>query len=215
MPSFSGPSIVSSLLALVEPVFPKLVSGTVPDPVSPFVFTDVLRRLLAEGVCIRDLRRILLTLADFGRIEQDPLMLTEYVRVGLKRQMTHVLSRGTNRVVVFLLHPSIERSVREAIVRTATGSYLDLPPRHLAQILQAIQRAVQTLPPGVQMPHILAPLEIRSSIRRLVAPTLPRLHAVSYHELRDDASIEPIGRITLDGFERRPGVSVGGVPLWD
>ena len=65
------------------------------------------------------------------------------------------------------------------------------------------------------MPQILVPREIRSSIRRMVAPTLPWFHALSYYELREDASIQPMGRITLHGFERRAGVSSGGKPLWD
>ncbi|HEX6625487.1 MAG TPA: hypothetical protein VF064_17360 [Pyrinomonadaceae bacterium] len=57
-------------------------------------------------------------------------------------------------------------------------------------------------------------MEIRSSVRRLVSTSLPWLHVVSYQELRPDTSIQPVGRVSLDGFSPRPGVSVCGVPLW-
>jgi type III secretory pathway component EscV len=57
-------------------------------------------------------------------------------------------------------------------------------------------------------------MEIRSSVRRLVAPSMPWLHAVSYQELAPTTSVQPLGRISLDGFSPRAGVSVDGVPLW-
>lgn len=103
--------------------------------------------------------------------------------------------------------------MREAITHTATGSYLNLAPDALAAILNAIRAAAQAFPPGVQTPQILTALDIRSSIQRLVAPTPPLLQAVSYNDLRPDIDIQPLGRITLRGFEPRPGARVGREPL--
>lgn len=194
--------------------FPLLVAETVPGTVSPFLLTDVLRRLLIEEISIRNIRRILMALADFGRHESDPMMLTEYARAALQRQITHQLSRGTNEMVVFLLHPDIERTIAKAIRHTRTGSYLDLEPGRTREILDAIQNPVRRLPDDVQMPQILTTMEIRSTVRRLVAPVMPRLRVVSYQELRPDTAIQPVGRIALDGFTPRPGVTAGGVPLW-
>lgn len=212
---FIGVADVQALLALIEPVFPQLVAQTVPDPISPLVLADVLRRLLAEGVGIRNLRNILMTLADRGRRESDPLLLTEYVRAGLRRQISYQFTRGQKLLIVFLLDPEIESRVRDSIKHTATGSYVNLAPEELGAILDAIQRAARSIPPGVQMPLILTALEIRSSIRRLVAPSLPLLQVVSYYDLRPDMDIQPVGRITLQDFSPRPGVRVGDELLWD
>lgn len=99
--------------------------------------------------------------------------------------------------------------MRKAFTHPATGSYLDLPPEALAAILQAIRAALQALPPGTQVPQILTTLEIRSSIRRRVAPSMPLLQVVSYRDLLPDIPIQPTGRITLQGIEPRPGVRVG------
>lgn len=211
---FLGVAEVQALLALIEPAFPQLVAQTVPDPVSPLVLSDVLRRLVAEGVGIRNLHRILMTLADWGHRESDPLLLTEYVRAGLRRQLTHQFGRGGKLLFVFLLDPEIERRLREAFTHTATGSYLNLPPEALAAILQAIGAATKTLPPGTLLPQILTTLEIRSSIRRLVAPSMPLLHVISYNDLLPNINIQPIGRISLHGFEPRPGVRVGDRLIW-
>jgi type III secretion protein V len=211
---FIGIDEARAMLERIEPVFPQLVAETVPKTVSLFVLTDVLRRLVVELVSIRNLRRILMALADWGRVENDPLLLTEYVRAALQRQLTYQLSRGTNQLIVFLLHPEIETAIRDATRYTATASYVDLEPTRLRKILDAIRGPVCALPDGVQVPQILTLMEIRSSVRRLVGTSMPWLHVVSYQELRPDANIQPVGRISLDGFSPRAGVSVGGVPLW-
>ncbi len=205
---------VRAMLEQIEPVFPQLVAETVPKTVSLFVLTDVLRRLVTEGVSIRNLRQILMALANWGCVENDPLFLTEYARAALQRLITHRLSRGSNKLVVFLLDPDIETSIRDSTRHTATGSYVDLEPDHLRNILDAIRMPLDALPDGVQVPQILTVMEIRSSIRRLVAPSMPMLNIVSYQELAPDTNIQPIGRISLDGFSPRAGVSVGRVPLW-
>jgi type III secretory pathway component EscV len=211
---FIGIHEVRAMLKQLEPVFPQLIAETVPKTVPLFVLIDVLRRLAAESVSIRDLRRILLALAEWGRVEHDPVMLTEYARSALKRQLTHRMSRGTNQIVVFLLDPDLERVIHDALRHTLTGTYVDLEPARLQRIVGAVRQAVTSLPNWVQHPQILTTMEIRSSVRRLVAPSMPRLDVVSYHDLRPDTTIQPIGRISLDGLESRGGVTADGVALW-
>jgi len=213
-PDFIGIEETRAMLASIEPVFPMLVSETVPKTVSLFVLTDVLRRLLADLVCIRDLRRILLAVAEWGRVERDPMMLTEYVRAALRRQLSHWLCRGGNELIVLLLHPDIEASIEGAMKHTPTGSYVELEPAHLRGIVDAIRVPMRLLPDDVAPPPILTTMTIRSSVRRMVASSMPRLHVVSYQDLRPDINVQPVGRISLAGFEARPGVTVGGVPLW-
>jgi type III secretory pathway component EscV len=211
---FIGIDQTRLMLQQIEPAFPQLVAESVPKTVSLFLLTDVLRRLVAELVSIRNMRQILMALVDWGRVEYDPVVLTEYVRAALQRQITHQLSRGTKQLVVFLLDPKIENTIRTSTRHTATGSYVDLEPSRLGKILDAIREGWDALPDGVQVPQIMTTMEIRASVRRLVALSMPLLHAVSYQELTPDTTIQPIGRISLDGFWPRAGVSVGGVPLW-
>lgn len=211
---FIGVDEVQEMLKQLEPVFPQLIAETVPKTVSLFVLTDVLRRLVVEGVSIRNLPKILMSFAEWGCVESDPLFLTEYARGALKRQITHFLTRGTKQFVVFLLDADIESLVLESLRYTPTGSYVDLEPDHLRRILEVIQNAMSAIPDNAQVPQILTTMEIRSSIRRLVALSIPQLHLISYQELRSDCNIQPIGRISLNkGVNWRSGVSVGGVPL--
>lgn len=210
---FIGVGEARAMLERLASAFPHLVQETVPVPVSDFTFADVLRRLVAEEASIRNLPRILMALADWGRVERDPLFLTEYVRAGLQRQITYRASRGTNSIVVLLLDPEIERSIAEATRHTATGSYVALAPERVRAIVNAIARPVAQIPLDAQWPCLLTQAEVRSSLRRLVAPTMPRLEVVSYDELRADITIQPAGRIGLDRFEAREAY-VDGLRVW-
>jgi type III secretory pathway component EscV len=206
--------VVTSMLEQIAPLYPQLVAETVPKTVPLFVLTDVLRRLVAEEVSIRNLRRILLTLAEWGRIERDPVMLAEYARAGLQRQITHQLSRGRRTLIVFLLHPAIEAMLQKGMRHTPTSTYVALEPGPLRRILDAIREPMEMLPNDVQAPLILTTMEIRACVRRLVATSLPRLHVISYQELGPDVDVQPLGRIELTGFQKRPAVIQGGAPLW-
>ena len=212
--AFLGVSEVAAILRQVEAAYPRLVEESVPKTVPLFVLADVLRRLVAEGVCVRNLRSILMALADHGRSEQDPLLLAEYARAALQREITHRLSRGSRRLIVLLLDPAIEETIRRAIRRTATGSYLQLDPSRLQSILQAIREPLSAFPDDTQLPQILTLLEIRAVMRRLVAASMPALHVLSYNELLPDVEVQPVGRISLDGFHGRRGVRVGDKLLW-
>lgn len=212
---FLGVNEVRAMLHQVETVFPHLVAETVPKTLPLFLLVDVLRRLVGEGVCVRNLHRILMSLADRGREEQDPLYLSEYVRAQLQRQITHRLSRGTGQLIVLLLDPDIENAIRDATRHTATGSYVDLDPIRLQQIMTALREPMLAFPREAQLPQILTDIGIRAALRRLVAPSMPDLHVLSYSELRPDVSIQPVGRVTFAGFRGRKGVRVGDRLLWD
>ena len=186
-------------LALAFPFLCEQIEGTVSD----FVLSDVLRRLVAEGVSIRNLRPIVMAVAEWISVESDPLYLAEYARAALRREITFQLSRGRNELTVFLLDPEIESTIAGAIRHTPTGSYLDLPPDRLRALLDVIRAAVTQLGEGVQVPAILTVMEIRAAIQRLVAPSMPLLHVTSFQELRPDTSIQPLGRISLAGVQMR------------
>ena len=54
--------------------------------------TDVLQRLVQEGICVRDLKRITQTLIEWGQKEKDAVLLVEYVRSALSRYISYKFS---------------------------------------------------------------------------------------------------------------------------
>ena len=55
-----------------------------PEARPPVLLTDVLRRLVEEGISLRNLRDILGALAEWAPLERDPVTLTEHVRGALR-----------------------------------------------------------------------------------------------------------------------------------
>lgn len=195
---FVGIQEVQNMLEQLEQAFPALVKEVVPKAVSPFQLTDIMRRLVEEEISIRDLRSILQALAEWGQVENDTVMLTEYVRNALKRYISHKYTRGGNTLVVYLLDPQIEETVRSSIQHTQSGSYLALEPEITQEILTAVRNEVGNLPPTAQNPVILTTMEIRRYFRKLVELEFPHLAVLSYQELSPDMNIQPIARISLE-----------------
>ena len=180
---------VQLMLDQLERAYPALVRNVLPKPVSLPLLTDILRRLVEESVSIRPLREILETLATHAPTERDPVTLTELVRAGLKRQITH-RHAPEGALHVHLLDPAIEEAVRDSIQRTPGGSYLALPPSQARDIIGAAKEALGNAPALV-----LTQADIRRFVRRLFEVELPGVQVLSFQELSPEADVQPLGRI--------------------
>ena len=200
--------LTAQLVRRIEPHYPRLVRETVPHPIHILLLTGILRRLLAEGISIRDLRRILMILGDWALREHEPSVLAEYVRAGLKRQITHLVA-GRNRVLhALLVDPQIEARIAKKRKSMATASYVELDADEARHLIERIAEPMHVfLKSGYQLPVVLTVLGIRAPLRRLIALSLPTVRVVSYEELLPDVNIQPIGRITDGPFSWRRGVT--------
>lgn len=190
---FVGLQEVQSMLDQLERAYPALVRNVVPKPVSLSLLTDILRRLADEGVSIRPLREILEALGTHAATERDPITLTELVRAALKRQITHAYAEH-GALNVFLLDPEIEDLVRDSIQRTNAGSYLAIPPRMAKEVLSAFRRECELEPGPIT---VLTQADVRRFVRRLIETELPNAAVISYQELAPEASVQPLGRISM------------------
>lgn len=194
---FIGLQEAQTYLNSLASSMPALVAEVVPKAVALHQFTDVLQRLSQEGISIRDIKSILDALNDWGRIERDPVMLTEYVRSSLKRYITYRYAAGRQTLYVYLLDPEIEDVISGAIRRTPTGSFLSLDPALSQEILGAFRREISPLPAAAQKPVILTDMEIRRFIKKMVEMEFPYLAVLSYQELTPDLIVQPIARISM------------------
>lgn len=176
---------------------PKLVEEVVPKTISIHQFTDVLQRLVQEGISIRDIKSILDALSEWGRIEKDAVTLTEYVRASLKRYISFRYTGGQDTLFVYLLDPEIEDVIRGAIRRTSTGAFLSLDPSIAHDILTALRREIAGLPPTAQNPVIITDMELRRFVRKMVELEFPTLAVLSYQELAPELNVQPVGRISM------------------
>lgn len=198
---FLGLAETQRLLDELEQLAPATVRNVVPKPVSLTLLTEVLRRLLEEGVSIRDLRAILEALASLAVTEKDPLNLTELVRAQLRRALTFKLTRGAPQLGVVLVDPTIEDTLRRAIQRTPAGAFLTLPPAAARDVIAALRRAgAEATTQGASAPVFLTQPDIRRFMRKLLETEVPDATVVSFAELLPEVTLRPMARANLAGI---------------
>jgi type III secretion protein V len=190
---------VQSMLEQLERAYPAVVRNVTPKPVPLPLLTEVLRRLVEERVSIRPLREILEALSVHAPAERDPVQLTELVRASLRRQLTH-RHAPAGTLAVFTVDGLIEDSVRDAIQRTAGGTYLALPPDQARDIIEAARRTLSPLSPTRQV--VLTQRDVRRFLRRLLEVELPDVTVLSYQELAPEVNVQPLGQLGLAGLHR-------------
>ncbi|MCB1212676.1 MAG: type III secretion system export apparatus subunit SctV, partial [Chlamydiia bacterium] len=193
---FVGIQEVKSMLEFMERSFPDLVKE-VTRLVPLQKLTDIFKRLIQEQISIKDLRTIMESLIDWAQTEKDTIMLTEYVRMSLKRYISYKYSLGQSVLSVYIIDPEIEDMVRGAIKQTSQGAFLALDGDTSQLILQGVRNTVAPPPPGGQPPVVLTSVDVRRFFRKLVEIEFPEISVLSYQEIVPEIRIQPLGRIQI------------------
>ncbi|MEO9530046.1 type III secretion system export apparatus subunit SctV [Roseibium sp.] len=164
---------------------------------------DILQRLVSEEISIRDMRTILQSLVEWGQREKDPIILTEHVRSALSRYITFKFSGGQSVIPAYLLSKEVEDEVRGAVRQTSGASYLALSPDVHRQLIAAMKSALGDLSQHAMTPVMVAPMDIRRFMRKIVERDFPDLPVLSFQELAPDVNIQPLERIKLMGAEQQ------------
>ncbi|HKO92713.1 MAG TPA: flagellar biosynthesis protein FlhA [Polyangiaceae bacterium] len=198
---FMGLQSAQLLLDELARVAPASVQQVVPKLVSLATLSEILRRLVEEGVSVRDLASIVEALAQLAHLEKDPLVLTEHVRSWLRRAITYEVTRGSGLLEPLTLDESIEEVIRGAISQTSAGSFLTLSPAAGRDIVSSLERALAGCPEELRRrPVILTQPDVRRFVRKLIESDLPRARVVTFSELLPETTIRAAGTATL----RRP-----------
>ncbi len=193
---FIGLQETKYLLDKMDQRFPELVKEV--QRVLPIQkLAEILQRLVQEEISVRNLRTILQTLIEWGQKEKDTVLLTEYVRGGLKRYISHRFSGGQNVLAAYLLNPDVEETIRKAIRQTSAGSYLALDPNTTKKFVGNVKREAGDLTRTAHRPVLLTSMDIRRYVRKLIELEVYELPVLSYQELVQDITIQPLGRVTL------------------
>ncbi|MCR5814061.1 MAG: type III secretion system export apparatus subunit SctV [Desulfovibrio sp.] len=158
---------------------------------------EVFQRMVQEQVSIRDLRGILEALIEWSPKEKDIIMVTEYVRCALKRQICYMHSRGQNMLPAILLDPPVEETIRKSVRQTSAGAFLSLEPEISKRFLDAVSEAAGDYRSHSQKPVLLTSMDIRRYVRRLIEAKHYGLMVLSYQELTPEISVQPLSRIRL------------------
>jgi type III secretion protein V len=193
---FIGVQETRFLLTQMEGSFGELVKEV--QRVMPLQkITEILQRLVSEEISIRNLRTVLEALIEWGQKEKDVVLLAEYVRSSLKRYISYKHSSGQNILPAYLFTPDVEDTVRNAIRQTSAGSYLALDPNVARKITANVKKKVGILKRHKQRPVLLTSMDVRRYVRKLIEGDLYELPVLSYQELTQEITIQPLSRIDL------------------
>jgi len=193
---FIGIQETRFLLSAMESRYPDLVKEALRVmPVQKIA--EIMQRLVSEDISVRNLRTILEALIEWGQKEKDSVLLTEYVRVTLKRHISYKYSSGQNLLPAYLLAPNVEETVRGAIRQTSAGSYLAMDPGASKQLIENIKRTVGDLSASQRKPVLLTSMDIRRYLRKMIEQELYELPVLSYQELTQEINVQPLARIDL------------------
>ncbi|MCZ8075355.1 MAG: FHIPEP family type III secretion protein [Paucibacter sp.] len=153
---------------------------------------EVLRRLVAEEVSIRNLRDVLESLAETGQREKDVQTLTEFARIALKRQTSHRLA-PEGRLPCLMLSPALEDLLRQAIRVNGGVAQLALDPQLAQQISATLQASLARS--GARA--IVTAVDVRWHVRRLIEAECFDHPVLSFHELSPNLQLDVAERVDL------------------
>jgi type III secretion protein V len=155
---------------------------------------EVLRRLVGEGVSIRNLRDILEALSEVAQRDKDVHALTEFTRVALRRQISHhVAPQG--RMQAVMLQPPLEELLRQSVRVSGGVSQLALEPEAARRICDAIVGSIGRHKPAA----LITAIDVRWHVRKLIEPECFDTPVLSYHELMPSLHLDVLDRIAVPG----------------
>jgi type III secretion protein V len=111
-------------------------------------------------------------------------------------QITHQWLDPTGAMPCYLLDAGIEDMIREAIRQTSNGNYLALDPDASAQIVKAAAVHLEK-DHGAMRPIVLAPMEIRRYLKKVLEAAFPLVPVLAYQEVSVDIEVDTLGRFEL------------------
>lgn len=191
--NFIGIQETSNLISRWARDYPDLVKEMF-RVAAPQRVSEILRRLVEEGVSIRSMRDVFEAIAEAGTREKDIVLLTENVRVGLRRHLSdHHVGPGRELRAV-LVHPELEDQLRQSVRNAPGGSQLVVDPELLTRVLEELRAMVhREAPRGLFV--LLTSMDVRRHLRKLTETEFWELPVLSFQELVADVRIVPVGQI--------------------
>ncbi len=186
-----GMDEAQKLLDALKESAPQLVANLVPQPLTLTAIAAMCRALLAEGVPLKDFRRIAEAMADVARDEQDPAQMVEKVRQRIGALIVQTLVPVRMPLPVITLDASLESLLTQA-VRTGRDASHPIEPGLGQKLVGAVSSiAGPLLGEGRRFALVTSPLA-RRALSRLLGPHLPDVPVFSFLEIPDGKAVEVI-----------------------
>jgi flagellar biosynthesis protein FlhA len=186
-----GMDEAQKLLDALKETSPQLVTGLTPTPLSLSAIAALCRALLAEGVPLKDFRRIAEAMADAAREESDPIQLVEQVRRRIGALIVQTLVPVRMPLPVVTLDAGLESLLTQA-VRSGPNANHPIEPALASRIVQAVSEAAAPLVGEAKRFAIVTSPIARRALGRLLRPHLADAPVLSFLEIPDGKPVEVV-----------------------
>jgi len=191
---FAGIQETSNLLNRWSRDYPDLVKEMLRAAPAQRV-SEVLRRLLDEGVPIRQLRDIFEAITEVSNRERDIVMITEQVRVALRRHITQRYAGPNRSISALIAHPELEDALRQALRGAGQSGQVAIDPQLLQRVVADIRAVRDESGGGFARAVLLCSMDIRRHLRKLIEGEFFELPVLSFQELSGDVPVVPLGQV--------------------
>jgi len=171
---------------------PKLLEDLVPKLLSLGAIQKVLQNLLRERVSIRDGVSILEALSEAAVTARNPVLLTEYTRQAIRRQVVKPYLNPKGELPAYFLDTSIEQTIESAVQHSEQNSILALAPQVVRDVVARLERKIERREAPVL---IVTSSAVRYFLRQIVEAPMPNVFPVSHNEVPAGVKILSLGTI--------------------
>ncbi len=190
---FVGIQETSNLFNGLARDYPDLVREML-RVVSPQRVADILKRLVEERIPVRHLRDVFEAVTDAASREKDIVLVSEYVRVALRRHISDRYAGSSRILQVVVAHPELEDRLRRSVHVSGGSAQLAVEPQLAESLLAQIHARVDgSADTNVAL---LCSMDVRRHLRKLTEIEFPTLPVLSYQELVPDVKLVPLGQLT-------------------
>lgn len=159
--------------------------------------TEILQRLIAEDISLRNFKTILDAMLEWGQRERDIIIITEYVRKSLGRYISYKFSNGTYIIPAFILDSEFEDTVRDSIRVTDSGGYLAIDPDIQNSFIMKVKEMLKENNNLTVSPAIVTQMDIRRYVKSMLEKEMNFLPILSFQELGNLVEIHTLGVIEV------------------
>lgn len=190
---YFGIQETKNLMDAMERKFPELLKETYRNaPVQRIA--QILQRLLAENVSVRNLKVVLEAIAQWAPKERDNILLAEHVRTALSRYISDRVTIN-GRINALLIAPETEELIRQNIKQTANGAYLQMPDEDNSVFIADLAGKLAALYQPTDQVVLLTTLDVRRFVKRLIEPHFPDVSVISFGEIADQGKLNILNTI--------------------
>jgi flagellar biosynthesis protein FlhA len=183
---------VRQLVDRVGAESPSLVNDLIPERLRLGEVHRVLRRLVAEGIPIRQLTQILEALAE-SCDDRDPVVLTEHVRIRMARTISALFRDSDRSLSVVQPDDALAEQLSRLGLQDAASRTLS---HHDGRaIAHALCEALRRMADAGHRPVLLVESDCRAAVRDLVRPVLPDAVVLGMAEVTADTVVRVVERI--------------------